>query len=793
MLSDANSSFNAINYFRALKISNNILQKDSLSFEALRIRGSSYFYLNNLDSAYYDLLKYSNHKNLDNSFFKVWISLKNYFEINNDFKKALECSKQAIKINPSAKKLSQFDHYSVASNKQLAFSLGGKAIILTNILDEQHIQPITKDSNYVKNIITNYINLLDPIHEYFLQEDIDEILVLSQYLRSDIRNSSNLIFEKTLHILNQRLNQVDSILSSIVNNDDTLNFNKIEKLEYFKDRLSSFPTNIIDLTNVTRKMVKFHILKEIFIQKIDSIQNLNTAYAEYLSKRTELTKKVVYRSKQLIKDKYNYHGGIANLIQSSFLKSIASVYDPHSDYFTNDELSKFEELLSKEEKSLGLTLKYDINEVKIESILFGSPAWISGNFEENDIVVKIKPKNKEPINIDYYDAHELNNLLYDFENESFEFTLRKKDGRLIDIDLTKTKIPSNNFVRSFILDGKRKIGYAYIPSFYVSSESFQMGCDIDLMNEIVKLENENTEGLILDLRDNGGGSVFELEYILSMFLKKGQFGILSKKNSTKVILEKVPTGICYEKPLLVLINENSASASELLAAILQFNNRALIIGAKSFGKFSGQIISPLIPRKVYLSGEEIDSLGYAKVTNIKMYLANGTSYQKDGITPDIPLPFILDNQSSFESKFKNALSSDTTSPLDSIFQNNKLPISTILIKSEKRIENDMSFNMIKELSEEFRSLFTSQKEIILQFENFKNDSKHYSSFYKKMNLLNEYTTSFKIKNHNSDLLKFSDEKVQLEINKQVLKTLRSDFYLNESFMIINDLIDLQLE
>ena len=540
-------------------------------------------------------------------------------------------------------------------------------------------------------------------------------------------------------------------------------------------------------------MVKFYILKEIFIPKIDSIQNVDAAYSEYLLKRTELTKKVVYKSQQLIKDKYNYNGGLANLIQSTFLKSIASTYDPHSDYFTNSELSKFEESLSKEEKSLGLTLKYDRNEVKIESVIFGGPAWISGIFEENDVILKIKAKNNELINLDYYDANEINSLLSDFGYESFEFLIRKKDGRLLNKELVKTKIPSNNFIRSFILEGNRKIGYVYIPSFYVSSEGFQMGCDIDLMNEIVKLENENTAGLILDLRNNGGGSVFELEYILSMFIEKGQFGMLFNKNGSKVVLEKVPTGICYDKPLLVLINENTASASELLASVLQLYNRAVIVGANSFGKFSGQIILPLIPNKTYLTNDEIDSLGYAKMTNIKMYLANGTNYQKKGITPDIFLPFIINNHNSIESKFGNALSFDTISSLDSIFPNNILPIETILEKSKKRIENNDYFNIILDLSDEFCTLFTEQKEIILQFENFKNDSKYYNSLYKKLNILNEFSVSFKIENHKSDLLKFSDEKVQLEINKQILKTLKNDFYLNESFMIINDLINIQLE
>ena len=777
-------------YHQVLKTSNKILKNHPNNFDALRLRGSSYYHLDNRDSAYFDLLKYSEHFKLDSSYFSIWLGLKNYYESKSDFSKAIICSKNAILTNPKITNTTQFDPYKINSNKEIAFSLGGKAQSLEFILSQKHLNPRTKDSTYIKSINTAFIKHLDPNKNVLLKSDIDRINDLFKTYIIDIKNTSNAIFKFTNTIYRYRLNQIDSFLD--IKKSKELIFNQLSEppLPSWYNEHHSTSTNELSLR--WNKQLHYDLLSDLFYP-IDSLPDFNPTEIDYYPNKQKSIDKATYRLKQIIKEKKEYKGGIEELIQSCFLNAISTSNDPHSNYFTKEDLISFEENVSKEKLSFGLTLERQENEFKIKSIQFGSPAWLKEEFKVGNTIIKIKPKNKEKINLEFISVNEINNLLLQFDNNIVEFTMRNGSNNIIVKKLTKAKIPSNNFVRSYILNGQRSLGYVYLPSFYGESENFKLGCGIDLMNEIVKFENTNIKGLIFDLRNNAGGNLFEVEYISSIFLSKGKYAKLKNKNSKDFLIEEAPTGACFDLPLLILVDNLTASASEVLISILKLHNRAIIVGTNTFGKLTGQIILPLLPKKIYLDPNRVGELGYLKVTNTQIYLNNGISPQKEGITPDIVLPFLFQELNSIESTFNNALPKDTIDSLGSFYPLKKLPVLQLSKLSKARIDTSAFFNLISDLTINYNPKDVKPDTSISLLRNFSIQSQHYNELIEKMDFLNSFESVYSVNNHPYDLETLNSDKQKKEIDSQIIKNIKNDIYINESYHILNNMIDLLIK
>jgi carboxyl-terminal processing protease len=777
-------------YKQVLETSNKILKNHPNNFEALRLRGSSNYYLENKDLAYYDLLKYSEHFKLDSSYFNIWLGLKNYYEYNLEFHKAMICSKNAILTKPKITNTTQFDPYKINTNKEIAFSLGGKAQSVELILSQKHVNPRTKDSVYTKSISTSFINHLDPNKNVLLKADINRINDLFKTYIIDIKNTSNAIFKFTNTIYKYRLTQIDSFLN--IKKSEEFIFNQLTEppLSSLYNKIHS--NSISELSLKWNQQLHYLILSDLFYP-IDSLADFNPTEIDYYPNKQKSIDKATYRIKQIIKEKKEYKGGTEELIQSCFLNAVSTSNDPHSNYFTKDDLENFEETVSKEKFSFGLTFERKENEFKIKSIQFGSSAWLNEEFKVGNTILKVKPKNKEKINLELISVNEINNLLLQFDNDIIEFTIRNGANKIIIKELTKTKIPSNNFVRSYILNGPRNLGYVHLPSFYGESENFKIGCGIDLMNEIVKFEKTNIKGLILDLRNNAGGNLFEVEYISSIFLNKGKYAKLKNKNNKDFLIEETPTGACFDLPLLILVNNLTASASEVLTGILKLHNRAIVVGTNTFGKFTGQIIMPLLPKKIYLDPNRIGELGYLKVTNTQVYLNNGISPQKEGLTPDILLPFLFQDLNSIESTFDNTIPKDTIGSLGSFYPLKKLPVLQLSKLSKSRLDTNTFFNLILDLTINFNPKDIKLDTSISLVKNFSKQSKHYNELIEKVDFLNSFESMYSVDNHSYDLKKLNSDKQKKEIDSQIIKNIKNDIYINESYHILNDMIDLLIK
>ena len=291
----------------------------------------------------------------------------------------------------------------------------------------------------------------------------------------------------------------------------------------------------------------------------------------------------------------NEQGKIEELILNAYAKS----YDPHSNYFSTEQLDDFEVQLSDVTFSFGIDFnKNRKGEIIISAIAPGSPAWKCNQLNEGDILISIQDNEKEYRDFSCFSLKELEKLLSKIQNDSATaFKFAKNGGEHVEVKLTKEEIKvADNIISSFVLKGDKKLGYIYLPSFYTNDEFFSYlpnGCANDFAKELLQLKREGIEGLILDLRNNGGGSMLEAIRMVGNFINYGGISIVDDNQNELTTLKDLSRGVIFDRPLIVMVNQFSASASELFASAIQDQNRGLVVGTTTFGKSTMQNVRPV--------------------------------------------------------------------------------------------------------------------------------------------------------------------------------------------------------
>lgn len=337
---------------------------------------------------------------------------------------------------------------------------------------------------------------------------------------------------------------------------------------------------------------------------------------------------------------------LENKVTTSFLQSIARVFDAHSDFFSARDFEDFRGALSTEDYYFGFTLGEDgKGNIVISALAPGGAAWKSGVLHVSDLLLAIKWEGEEAIDLSGMDIGDVNRILDSNGSDMIEMTIRTVEGVEKQLTLRKEKLEAEqDVVQSFILQGDVKTGYIYLPDFYTRWDDEQEGghCANDVAREIIKLKREGIEGLILDLRFNGGGSLYEARAMAGIFIDEGPLAVVSTAEQKGVLLKDMNRGTIYDGPLVIMVNGASASASEVLAGTIQDYNRGLIVGSRTYGKATGQNIFPLQADAARPDKNNLQSkAGYIKVTTQRLYRVTGKSAQQTGVIPDVVLPDIF--------------------------------------------------------------------------------------------------------------------------------------------------------
>jgi len=654
--------------------------------------------------------------------------------------------------------------------------------LLKNTLEENHYKPRLIDDKLSGQIFARFIYLLDPNAVYFTPDDLKKLSGFKYKIDDELNNKTWNFIPAVAEILKSRLNQSNLVIDKISKS----NFDILQKESIL---ISADDTLNISLYEADYQLKWKKWLKAQTMWYVitfgDSVElKSDKKFKNILIKAQSKTADI---EKRLIKKLLNNPIGFQKYVSNLFFNSITFCFDPHTNYFSKTEWENFQSMMSTESFSFGVDLKEDhLHNITIAKVVPGGPAWKTNEIHKGDILISVKWEGEEETELAGADVFEVNELFQSSNSKKMEFTIRKSNAQVKKILLQKEKITDiSNIVKSFILSGEKKIGYISLPGFYTEWENNTgQGCANDVAKEIIKLKEEKIEGLILDIRFNGGGSLLEGINLAGIFINEGPVLMVKDREGKIQILKDMNRGTVYDGPLTVMVNGQSASASEVLAATLQDYNRAVIIGSQTYGKSTGQVILPLDT----LNSKS--STGVLKVTTEKLYRITGKSAQLKGVVPQIYIPDIYERLEYRESFQPFVLNSDSVSKKVYYQPLKNLPINDLKNKSSARVEINSRFKSIKNLSDTYpKNNINSAITLNLDFENFKKIASMQLLWMRQIeNTESKPSSLYTVSNTHFDKGIIHLDAYGKELNDDLLEMIKNDIYIEENYNILKDLI-----
>jgi carboxyl-terminal processing protease len=476
---------------------------------------------------------------------------------------------------------------------------------------------------------------------------------------------------------------------------------------------------------------------------------------------------------------------------SMFVNAITTTMDPHSEFFPPVDKRYFDEEMSGQFYGIGASLQYDDGNIKIASVLSGSPASKSGEIQQGDVIQKVAQGKEEPVDLTGYSVTDAVKIIRGKMGTEVRLTIKKLDGNIKVVTLIRDKIVQDEtFARSAIVkEGGSKIGYIYLPEFYADFDHPNGPRSyIDVAKEVSKLKDEKVDGIVIDLRNNGGGSLYDVVQMAGLFIDEGPIVQVKDRDNKPSVLKDKDRTVLYSGPLAVMVNEFSASASEIFAAAIQDYHRGVIIGSTTtYGKGTVQRNIGLDPENGFsLSNSD---LGTVKLTLQKFYRINGGSTQLKGVNSDIVLPDNLENLKVREKDDPDALPWDEISKANYSDWNSGYDLKTIQQLSNQRLENDVTFKMIRESTDWLSK--QNDKQYSLQIDKYRKEQAEIRSTVKQLESLLKLNGELDVSALSADANRWEDDKNKQERFNQWIKDRQKDIYLDQAVKVMNDMIGQQ--
>ncbi len=653
------------------------------------------------------------------------------------------------------------------------------------ILEQKHFDPKKIDDAFSKDIFKKYLEALDPEKDIFVAADIESLKQYETTIDDEIHGAPIKFYPATEAIFTKRLQETSDMCSTILSKP--FDFSVNETIQLDRDKLN-FPANEAEKYDLWRKHLKYNTLNTyIDLQDqrsksvIDSVKNQTDAQLEKQARQKVLqgVLRGFGRMQKTFTDEQFFN---------TFVYTITTEMDPHTEYFPPVEKRSFDEDMSGKFYGIGAQLKEDDDAIKIVSLVPGTPAWKSGKIQVNDIIVKVGQATGDMVDVTGYGVTDVVKLIRGDKGTEVKLTLKKINGTLETISLMRDEIVQDEtYAKSVVINQNgKKIGYINLPEFYANFDDPDgRRCSVDVANEIKKLKAQNVEGIILDLRENGGGYLYEVVQMAGLFIKNGPIVQVKDRDGQPSVLSDQDTSVLYNGPLVVMVNEFSASASEIFAAAIQDYKRGIIIGSATYGKGTVQKPIPLGKPLDYFSGQT--EYGALKLTFEKFYRVTGASTQLKGVTPDIVLPDTYDYAKIRERDNSSALKWDQIQPSQYTVWNGNIDFNKIENDAAQSIAADKSFSTLQTNTQWLDK--TLDKEYDLNLNKYKAET----SLIKKAVTEDDSIVKLPVK-MNADFLPDDKDKylnnpdqAKAERYKQWLSTLQKDIYIDETVKVIDDM------
>lgn len=668
-------------------------------------------------------------------------------------------------------------------------------VSVKNMLSYYHYSPKPINDAYSQEVYKKYFETIDPMKRYFLQADLDEFSKHNTKLDDYLDEGNLTFFNLTYGRLMQRMDEIDNITKDIFSKPINLNEDEVLILEPKKKQQ---PKNQQEQYNEWKKYIKYNILQEIETlnskeeaqkKKKDSFQKhklKDTVVIKILSpeekriRATNEVKDLLARSFVRIK-KINKMDWF-----SRYMNAYTNVFDPHSNYFSPKDKEDFDVNFRGSFMGIGAIIKETKGYLELGELTIGAPAWKSKQLSAGDKILKVKSKPEEQaVSVVGMLSEEAVRLIRGKKGVPVTLTVQKKDGTVKEVTMVREEVSiEDTFAKSILVTAPngKKYGFINLPSFNEDFENKNgKNASDDIKAELIKLKAQNIEGIILDLRNNGGGSLAEVGDIMDLFMNEGPFVQVKESNGKVKSYNSKTNSPLWTGPLVIMQNELSASASEILAGKMQDYGRAVIFGSpQSFGKGTVQQFVDL-NRLLDMS----DDYGALKLTLQKFYRVTGESTQKKGVEADIQMKDFFSYSEIGERFSDYALAWDKVKPINFTKQNT-LNISKLKENSELRLSKNKNYQLIQE-SAKWKESLDKEETITLNENKFQELMKTRKAQIKKFDTLIKYNNKLKFTLSKEEIEREAKDEIFKKKSENWIKNLQKDLYLEEAVNVISEM------
>ncbi len=665
--------------------------------------------------------------------------------------------------------------------------------ILHNVgemLAEIHYSPKNIDDKFSREIFTKYLGDVDGEKNILLQSDIDGLAKYQTTIDDEILGKAPIEFVPAVTtVFKKRMLEAELIYKEILSKPFDFTANEEGNFDFDK---ANFPKDENERKEAWRKRLKYLALER--YADMRDVREANKNKKDFVSKSDEELEKDA-RAKALktmdhfferLKLKANDEDDRFNI----FVQTIVQSMDPHTDYFPPVDKRYFDEQMSGHFFGIGASLVRDEDgNIKIATLVSGSPASKSGQVNIGDVITKVAQGSQEPTDLTGFFVEDAVKLIRGTKGTEVRLTIKKTDGSIKTVSLVRDEIIQDEltFARSAIIKSdKGKIGYIFLPEFYADFDNPKGNrCSIDVAHEVMKLKEQKVDGIVIDLRNNGGGSLYDVVQMVGLFIPQGPVVQVKDRDSKTQVLSDHDKSVLYDGPLEVMVNEYSASASEIFAAAIQDYKRGVIIGSTStYGKGTVQRNIGLDKSTGFMDAN--GELGSVKLTLQKFYRINGGSTQLRGVSSDIVLPDLLEYYKVREKDNPDALPWDEIQKADFTPWKYSYDLSVIKGESNERMKNNSTFNLIRSDAEWLEK--QNDKTYQLNLEKYTQEQKQIKATQKQIETLNKLPKQMNVIGLPQDADKYIGDKEKQKRFDQWLKNLSTDIYLDEAVKVEDDMV-----
>lgn len=668
--------------------------------------------------------------------------------------------------------------------------------LLSNViraaLQSAHYQAREIDDSLSADFFDEYIKGMDRTKKFFLQEDID---ILNNYrfdLDDQILTDRLDFFNLSIELIEKRNIEVQQIYRDLLEN--SFDYTLEEQIELDTDKLP-YSKTLGELKDSWRQALKYQVISQVY--GAEKLQEKAALKSDTVTIRSFEDLEVKARASILKRHNEWFHRMIDQSNNtdkiSAYMNALTAAFDPHTSYFPPKLKEDFDIRFSGTVEGIGATLSTKDGYVRVIEVVPGSPSWKQGDLKAEDLIMKVGQGDDEPVDVYDMRLDDAVKLIRGPKGTEVRLTIRKPDGQVLLVPIIRDRvIREETYAKSVIITDKAddgpRVAYINLPSFYANfNDPAGRKSGSDLKKEVEKINTEGIKDIILDMRNNGGGSLMDAVDIAGLFIRNGPVVQVKSGNGKVQVLSDKDTRTYFDGNLVILVNSFSASASEILAAAMQDYRRAVIVGTKStYGKGTVQRFTDL-DRMLPSRFNKFKELGSLKFTMQKFYRINGGATQKKGVIPEIVLPDIYSYIDFGEKEEESALPWDEIRAVNFTPEYNYIPnYNSIIAKSKVRLKNSVQFNLLDERAKLVKQE-SEETSDPLNFDVFSLMKDDEEKRLKKFEDLGKDDLAIDVRNFDVDKAHIHSDSTLMEVNKEWHKAIVKDIYIYEAMQVLEDL------